>query len=177
MAENTTIARPYAEAVFDLARGAGQLAQWSEALERLAQVAGHPQVAPTLNDPALSDEQRVGFFLSLAGEAAVDVRGFLATLAYNGRLGVLPEIRTLFEALKNASEGVVQARIETAYPLAEADLQGLIAGLERRFSSRVQAQVEVDPALIGGVRIRVGDEVIESSVRSKLSAMSASLTA
>ena len=177
MAEVTTIARPYAEAVFDLARAGGLLEQWSKALARLATVAVHPDVAPVLGDPRLTDSQVVELILAAAGDVGVDCRNFVATLAHHGRLAALPQVHILFDALKDDSEGVIQAEVRSAFALSAEDLQSLVAGLERRFRRKVDARVEIDPSLIGGVRIGVGDEVIDSSVRGKLAAMRSALVA
>jgi F-type H+-transporting ATPase subunit delta len=177
MAELATIARPYAEAVFELASQSGSLDKWSAMLSRLAQAAVHPSVTPLIGNPRVSDAQLVDLFMSLGGEEVSGARNFVAALAENRRLAALPQLRELFEALKNTREGVVEAEIATAFPLSQADLDGLISGLERRFKRRVQPSVHTDESLIGGVRIRVGDEVIDSSVRGRLAAMSSALTA
>jgi F-type H+-transporting ATPase subunit delta len=97
-------------------------------------------------------------------------------LIENGRLATLPEIRELYEELKNAREGVVEALITSAYPLDSGQLSTLVAELEQRFKRKVRPQVNVDAALIGGVRMQVGDEVIDGSVRGKLAAMAVALT-
>jgi F-type H+-transporting ATPase subunit delta len=177
MAEPATIARPYAEAVFELASQADALDQWSAMLSRLAQAVVDPAVTPLIGNPRVSDAQLVDLFLSLGGEEVAGERKFLATLAENGRLAALPQLREQFEELKNDREGVVDAEIATAFPLSQADLDGLVAGLERRFKRKVNPTVHADESLIGGVRIRVGDEVIDSSVRGRLAAMRYALTA
>jgi F-type H+-transporting ATPase subunit delta len=177
MAEPATVARPYAEAVFELASQTHALDQWSAALARLAQAAVDPAVTPLIGNPRITDAQLVDLFMGIGGEEIGGVRKFLAALAENGRLAALPQLREQFEELKNASEGVVEAEIATAFPLSQADLDGLVAGLERRFKRKVNTSVRVDESLIGGVRIRVGDEVIDSSVRGRLAAMRSALTA
>ena len=176
MAEVNTIARPYAEAVFELADKSGKLGEWADALARLAEVAAHSEVLAVIGNPNVSDEQRVELFMSTAGEATPGTRNFVQTLAENERLAALPQICNLFEQLKNEREGLVQAEVASAYALTDAELAELVAGLEKRFKRKVQASVRIDPELIGGVRIAVGDEVIDSSIRGKLAAMNASLT-
>jgi F-type H+-transporting ATPase subunit delta len=176
VAEPITIARPYAEAVFELAEQAGALAQWSRSLEVMARVAQHPDMLMLIGDPKVSDEQRAQIFLELCGEGVTpEARNFVALLLANNRLALLPEIRELFEQQKNDREGVVEAQISSAFPLDDEQLRSLVGDLERRFSRRVNPHVTVDRELLGGVKVAVGDTVIDGSVRGKLAAMSAAL--
>ncbi|MDR2259410.1 MAG: F0F1 ATP synthase subunit delta [Azoarcus sp.] len=175
MAENVTIARPYADAAFELARGAGALGPWSEALDRLAIVMADPAMLACVTDPKLSAERLCELVLEVAGELSAEQRNFVRVLVDNERLHVLPEIRDLFAVLKNAHEGVLEAKITSAFPLDDASLASLKADLEARFKARINTAVAVDPELIGGVRIAIGDEVIDASVRGKLASMAATL--
>lgn len=175
MAENVTIARPYADAAFELARGAGALGPWSDALDRLASVAADSNMRACINDPKLSADQLVKLVLDVAGTLSADQQNFVRVLVDNERLQVLPEIRDLFVALKNEHEGVLEADIASAFPLDDATLTSLKSDLEARFKAKLNVQVHIDPALIGGVRIAVGDEVIDASVRGKLANMAAAL--
>lgn len=181
MAEPTTIARPYAEAVFKLAQQGGQLEQWSQTLAKLASIAAHPDMAGLIADPKLTDRQRVDTVLGVLGSGRPgsdrpgEVDSFVQLLAENNRLGLLPEIQTRFEHYKNDVEGVIDARIETAFPLDDGQLQTLTADLERRFQRRISPQISVVPDLIGGVKIVVGDTVIDGSVRGRLAGMTAAL--
>lgn len=175
MAENVTIARPYADAAFQLARGADALGPWSEALDRLAAVAADPTMRACINDPKLSADQLAKLVLDVAGTLSADQQNFVRVLVDNERLQVLPEIRDLFVALKNEHEGVLEAEIASAFPLDDATLTSLKSDLEARFKARLNVQVHIDPELIGGVRIAVGDEVIDASVRGKLANMAAAL--
>lgn len=176
MAEIMTIARPYAEAVYEQARDTGRLDQWSAALGTLAAAAQTPELLRLLGDPRVSDRQLFDLLpLSGAGEIEAEVRNFVQLLIGNRRLALLPQIRALYEALKHAHEGVVDASIVSAFPLDEAQLRDLIATLEARFKLKVNAEVGVDATLIGGTTIQVGDAVIDASVRGKLAAMSAEL--
>ena len=176
MAEVTTIARPYAEAAFSLADQSGSLAKWSALLGRMAQVSADPAVQSLLGNPKVTDAQLVELFMSIGGTDVVEGRSFAKTLAENGRLAALPQIHELFEQLKNEREGVVDADIASAFALGEADLAGIVPALEKRFKRKIQPHVRIDPELIGGVRITVGDEVIDSSIRGRLAAMQNSLT-
>ncbi|MBC9073185.1 F0F1 ATP synthase subunit delta [Thauera sp. CAU 1555] len=176
MAENVTIARPYADAAFELARGAGALGPWSEALDRLAAIAADPQMRDCIADPKLTDDQLIQLVLGLAGEGlSAELQNFVRVLVTNERLQLLPEIRDLFVQLKNEHEGVQEAQIASAFPLDDATLTNLKSDLEARFKTKLNVQVSVDPELIGGVRIAIGDEVIDASVRGKLANMAAAL--
>lgn len=175
MAESITLARPYAEAAFELARDRNALAAWQDVLARLAMVAKDERVHDVVNNPKVGPEQLTQFFVDLVGNLSEEQRNFVRTLVDNERLVVLPEIYALFVGLKNRYEGVKQAHITSAFPLDEATLKQLVAELEPRFKCKLQTTVSVDPELIGGVRIAVGDEVIDASVRGKLATMAAAL--
>jgi len=176
MAENVTVARPYADAAFELARGAGALGPWSEALGRMAAVAADPSMRACINDPKLSEEQLYSLFLDVSGNGLTpELQKFVRVLVDNERLQLLPEIRDLFVDYKNEHEGVLEAEIASAFPLDDAALTRLKADLEQRFKKQLQVKVSLDPELIGGVRITVGDEVIDASVRGKLANMAAAL--
>jgi F-type H+-transporting ATPase subunit delta len=178
MAEIATLARPYAEAVFRLADAGGTLAAWSGTLRSLAQAAAHPDMQECMSKYDLTQAQLQGLFLSLTpGEMSAEAKNFVQLLIQNDRLAVLPEIYALFEDLKNEREGVVDAQIATAFELEGGQLAGLVADLERRFKRKINPQVSIDRELIGGVRVVVGDEVIDGSVRGKLNAMAAGLLA
>jgi F-type H+-transporting ATPase subunit delta len=180
MAENVTLARPYAEAAFQLARTGNALSAWSDVLDRLAAVAARPEMEECIGNPRLNPVQLADLCLAVAASGAkpewsADQRNFVRVLADNERLGVLPEIRELFDQLKHGQEGVKEAEITSAFALDDATLKTLVADLERKFGCRIQASVKVDAELIGGVRIAVGDEVVDASVRGKLAAMATAL--
>ncbi|MFN3984662.1 MAG: F0F1 ATP synthase subunit delta [Rhodocyclaceae bacterium] len=176
MAENVTIARPYAEAAFELARGADALAPWSEALDRLSAIVADTSMQACISDPNLSQDQLIRLVLDVAGEGLVpEQQNFVRVLVENDRLQVLPEIRDLFVDKKNGFEGVKEADIASAFPIDDASLANLKSDLEARFKARINVTVRIDPELIGGVRIAVGDEVIDASVRGKLANMAAAL--
>lgn len=177
MAELATIARPYAEALFRVAK-TGDLAIWSDLVSEMAQVGGHPDVKAFANNPKLTDQQVAETFQSLLkSNLGPEAKNFIQMLVENGRLTLLPEIGTQFQVLKNAQEGSADAEITSAFALSDAQVNDLVATLEKKFGRKLNPTVIVDPSLIGGVRVSVGDEVLDTSVRSKLQQMHAALTA
>jgi F-type H+-transporting ATPase subunit delta len=176
MAELATLARPYAEAVFKLADEETRLSDWSGWLRTMAQVAANADMQACIGNPQVSAGQLYELFLAACkAELPAEARNFAQVLVHNRRLEVLPEIRGQFEALKLEREGVVDADIASAFPLDDGQVAALVADLERKFKRKVSPHVTVDKALIGGVRIAVGDEVIDGSVRSKLAAMATAI--
>lgn len=175
MAENVTVARPYAEAAFELAKADGALAAWQTALQRMAIAAADAQMLECVADPRLSPAALAELFLGVAGALTTEQVGFVNVLVDNRRLGVLPEISTLFGELKNTHEGTHNAVVSSAFPLDAAQLAKLVADLEQKLGFKIEATVELAPELIGGVRIALGDQVIDASVRGKLNAMAVSL--
>ena len=176
MAESVTIARPYAQAVFRLARESRTLAAWSDRLQRLAAVAQDAEMAQVVGNPKFSAKQVADLFVSLSGEPGnQELASFVGILAENERLDVLTQIQEIYEQLKSAEEGVKDAVVTSAYPLDGAQLTNLMSQLETHFGSKLQPHVEVDAALIGGVKVAVGDQVLDASVRGKLEAMATAL--
>ena len=176
MAEAVTIARPYAEAAFAFADAGGTLAKWAQALETMAGVAAHRDMRAAIGNPGLTDEQLYGLFAGLCGDGlTAEMQNFVHVLIENNRLTLAPEIHEIFLELKNEREGVVEAVVESAFPLDAAQTAALTAELERRYRRKVKSQVTVNKELIGGVRVQVGDEVIDSSVRGQLAMMAGAL--
>ena len=176
MAENVTIARPYADAAFKLAEAGNALGAWSDALDRLAAVAADGQMQECIANPGVSVASLKQLMLDVAGSGlSAEQQNFIQVLAENERLGVLPEIRDLFTSLKNGAEGTKEAIIQSAFELDGAARAQLVADLEQRFGCKIKATVVVEPDLIGGVRIAVGDQVIDDSVRGKLASMATAL--
>jgi len=176
MAELTTIARPYAEAAFRIAREENALPVWSQMLRFLSDVAADPQAAGALDNPKLTAADKTALLLSIGGERLdATGRSFVRVLVEADRVAVLPQIRALFETLKNDADGVAKARIESAFPLTDAQTAELKAALEKRFGRKIEATVNVDPALGGGARITVGDTVIDGTIEAQLAAMATQL--
>jgi F-type H+-transporting ATPase subunit delta len=175
MAELATIARPYAEALFRVAKS-GNLGAWSKLLSEMAQVASHPDVKEFAGNPKVSDKQVSDTFLSLLrSDVNPEARNFIGMLAENGRLTLLPEIAEQFHVLKNAQEGAADAEITSAFEMSDAQVKDLVATLEKKFGRKLNPAVTIDPSLIGGVRVTVGDEVLDTSVRAKLQKMHTAL--
>jgi F-type H+-transporting ATPase subunit delta len=176
MADLATIARPYAEALSSTAKPE-EMGAWSEQLNTFAQMASSPDVALLANNPNVSQEQLSGLLLaSVKSEVSPAIQKFMTLLTMNHRVAALPEIAKQFEELKNAKEGSAEARITSAFPMSEQEVNALISALTKRFGNRtLKATIEVEPELIGGVRVQVGDEVLDTSVKSRLEAMQAAL--
>jgi F-type H+-transporting ATPase subunit delta len=176
MAEPSTVARPYAEAAFRLADEAGALGSWSEMLAALALVAADERVRLAVADPNLSEAQAAGVFIGiLAGKLTGEAENFVRVLAANGRLELLPEIRAQFEALKNEREGVLEAELHSAFELSKAQVADLEQRLERKTGRKIRTRLHIDKDLIAGVRIVLGDKVIDGSARAQLGALEAAL--
>lgn len=178
MAERITVARPYADAAFALAREQDALAPWNEALRLAETIATDAQMADALANPKLNAAEKSALFLTVTGDRlGGETRNFIRILVDADRIELLPEIRQLFETLRNEAEGVARTTIETAQPLNDAQLADLTKALAKRFGKRIEASTAVVPELIGGARITVGDAVIDGSVRGKLDAMRNALIA
>ena len=179
MAEPITVARPYAEAAFRLALEGEStgLERWSDTLAMLDAVVTDENVASRIGDPNIDEQALEGLILGTLGEG-VDGHGrnLVQVLIHNGRLDVVPHIRTHFEALRREHEGMLEARIISALPMDDEQVRPLLDALEQKFGRKVNAQVEVDPELIGGARIVVGDKVIDATVRGRLDQMAAALS-
>ena len=177
MAELATVARPYAEALF---RGAqtGALYSWSGIVAELAQIGANPDVQAFASNPNVKPAQLAETIASLVkSPLGAEAHNFIAMLAENGRIALLPEIGTQFTVLKNAQQGAADAIVYSAFDLSADQLNPLVASLEKKFGRKLNPTVEVDPSLIGGVRVVVGDEVLDTSVRAKLQQMHAALVA
>jgi F-type H+-transporting ATPase subunit delta len=184
MADNNTIARPYAQAVFELANEAGELEAWSESLDLARALMESGEVVGYLGDPAFSDAQRLEFLTGLfqrAGAGKLDGKdrqgtNFLKLLLENDRLGVLPEIAAHFGVLRARIENVVDVMVTSASPLSE-ELRGRISrALRERLGREIKLESEIDASLIGGAVIRAGDVVIDGSLRARLDGLANALT-
>ncbi len=176
MAELATIARPYAEALFKAtSKDLNGAAVWVDALSAVAQNAQLQQFA---DSPKATTDQ---VFDLIAGVAKVDLpdaaKNFLRTVIENGRLSALPEMATQFRALKNAQSGSSDAVVHSAFPIDGSALAELTVTLEKQFKRKLNLSVVLQPELIGGIRVVVGDEVLDTSVKARLEQMKVALTA
>ena len=176
MAELATIARPYAEALYKAA--AGQGAGLVEQLSALATVAGNEQLRQFADSPKALGSQ-VYDVLTGAAKQSLDseVSNLLGAVIDNGRLAALPEIALQFKALVNAQSGTSDATIYSAFAIDDGALGDVVTALERRFGRKLNARVVIDAELIGGIRVVVGDEVLDTSVKARLEQMKVALTA
>ncbi|OAM51989.1 ATP synthase F1 subunit delta [Methylovorus sp. MM2] len=169
MAEAITIARPYASAVFRLAKEKKSLAAWSGELALLAAIASNEQIKLSIDDPKLDAVELEALILKIAegklGEQAVNL---VKVLVEYGRLALLPEIAAAYEDLKAQDEGTLEAEITAAAKPTDAQVKTVVKQLEARFGKKIEAQIKLDPQIIGGIKIVVGDTVIDASVRGQL---------
>ncbi|MFT3954602.1 MAG: F0F1 ATP synthase subunit delta [Piscinibacter sp.] len=177
MAELATIARPYAEALFK-AIAPSDAAAVSEQVSALAAVAANEQVRQFADNPKVSAEQVFELITTAAKAFLGDgAKNLLRTVIDNGRLAALPEVAAQFHALVNARSGVSDATIHSAFAIDAAQLQQVVASLEKRFGRKLNPSVVVDASLIGGIRVVVGDEVLDTSVQARLEQMKVALSA
>ena len=176
MAELATIARPYAEALFEASRG--DLPGTQHWLDALAAAADEPQLLQFAANPKVNAAQVLQVVTSVLDKPLPD-RGanFLRTVVENDRLAALPSVAKQFRELANEQGGRSDAVIYSAFPISDADLAALKAVLEKRFGRALETSVHIDPELIGGVRVVVGDEVLDTSVKARLQQMKSALTA
>ena len=178
MADKTTIARPYAKAAFEEARGENRLGPWSDSLHVAATVVTDPRVEALLGNPRVTSTELAQLVLDIAGpQLGEHGANFVRTLAENHRLAYLPEISTLFDELKDEVEKIVDVTVTSAAPLDATQRQTLTAALERKLKRGIRMQCHTDPALIGGAVLQAGDLVIDGSLRTQLNRITYELTA
>ncbi len=177
MAELATIARPYAEALFQVAVK-GDLKQSAEQLQAVADVAANEQLRQFADSPKTAAQQVFDMITTVVKTPlSPSISNLLRTVIDNGRLAALPEVAQQFHVLVNARSGVSDALVYSAFPIAAGQLAEVVASLEKRFGRKLNASVQVEPELIGGIRVVVGDEVLDTSVKARLEQMKVALTA
>ncbi|MGB2833675.1 MAG: F0F1 ATP synthase subunit delta [Methylotenera sp.] len=178
MAEISTIARPYAVAAFNLGKETKSLAKWSEMLGLAAAVASDTQMQAYIQDPKVISSELQSTFLKVCGDKLNEQgQNLIKVLVEYNRMSILPAISSAFEALKAQAEGVLDAQIIAAAKPSEAEVKDLVKRLEVKFGKKIEANVSVDAALIGGIKIIVGDTVIDASVKGQLQSLAYTLSA
>ena len=176
MSESSNIARPYAQAVFELARDSNRFDEWSDSLNTLCEIVSHPDVAALINDPRITREQVLGIMLDVGGDGLDEqTRNLIRILGHYRRLASIPSIARQFESLRAQEEGIIEAELETAFEIDEEHKSSLISALQDRLGQKVRLSSSTNPDLLGGVVIRAGDWVIDGSVRARLEKLSSSL--
>ncbi|MCW8828037.1 MAG: F0F1 ATP synthase subunit delta [Gammaproteobacteria bacterium] len=176
MAENITIARPYAQAIFSLAQEQGDLKGWSEMLQFAAAVAADEDMVAIIDSPRFDSDQLANLFIEICGEKLNAAgKNMIRVLAENDRLSVLPEVAELFEAERAAIEGTIVAEVTSATALNEAQQRSIADALKKRLGRDVTLECQIDESLLGGAIIRAGDVVIDGSVVAKLEKLTAAL--
>lgn len=163
------VARPYARAAFEFANQQQQIPHWMSMLQVLTSICNDPKIGQALRSPALDEPAKVALILDIAGDIIDEsCKNLVRVIAENKRLRAIPEICRQFHGLQEAAVNIVEAEVTTARPLNDALMQQLVAALESRTKAKVELHHHVDPALLGGLRIRIGDEVIDNSIQGKL---------
>lgn len=176
MAEKTTIARPYAQAVFALAQSRKELPRWSEMLQLAATVAADGRVGSLIGNPRVSKDDLTKLLLGICGDKlSKEAQNLIHVLVENDRLDVLTEIAGLYEVYRAEAERTVEAQVISAFPVNAAQQQQIIAGLKKRLGREVTLSCETDKDLLGGAIIRAGDLVIDGSVTGQLAKLQVAL--
>ena len=177
MAEIATVARPYAEATFRTALEKNALSPVAESLALVAAVARDEQMHSVLLNPRVSAQQKKEIFEAAAGGRLDEItRRLLSILVDAHRETLIGSIAEQFEELKHEHEKILRARITSAQPLSDQQRDDIVTALEKRYGKKVEADLDVDPQLLGGARVQIGDQVIHASVRDALAQMAAALT-
>ncbi len=176
MSESSSIARPYAQAVFDLAKETGRFDDWSQHLALLTEVADHPDFASLVADPRITRDQVLSIVLEITGDKLDDqAQNFVKILSHYRRLSALPLITRQYESLRAEDEGIVEAELEAAYELDNEQKAQLIEALQTRLGRKVRLTSQVNEDLVGGAVVRAGDWVIDGSIRAQLDKLASSL--
>ena len=176
MAEKSTIARPYAQAAFDIAKNKSDLKGWSDMLQLTAAVVSDEQISNFIGNPQVSKDVLVDLVLKVCGNNLnTEGQNFIRVLAGNNRLNVLAEISALYEAHRADAERTVEAEVTSAFPLTDAQQQTLTTALKQKLGREISLTVQTDESLIGGAIVRAGDMVIDGSVTGHLEKLAQAL--
>lgn len=176
MAETQTLARPYADAVFEIAESQGTLDEWSQALAALAAIVSNEDAAALMDNPEIADDRLAQTVIEVAGSDLNEgATNLVRLLIENDRLSLVPSIATLFERQKADAEHRVDVQVTSAVEFSEAQRDALAKSLEKRLDRTVRLTFEQDDNVIGGAVIRAGDLIIDGSLRAQLERMRQSL--
>ena len=175
MADMSTVARPYARAIFELARGdqgGKSLDTWAERLAFWAAVVSSPEMAQRLEDPSITRHQQAEMLEAVVADGNEDEgRNVIRLLAENDRIALIPDIFLLYEGFRSEAQGEIEATVRTAFPLSEAQQSNIVEALSKRLDRKVRLQMVIDEDLIGGAVIQAGDLVIDGSLRGRVEKM------
>ena len=178
MAERINTARPYAKAIFALARNTNTLAPVAATLTRAAEVVADPRVHALLGSPHVTPAQLAGFVTEVVGPTLDENgRNFISLLAANRRLGLLPEIAALFELMKSELENAVDVEVVAASEPTKEQLARFAESLQKKLGRSVRLRTKVDGSLIGGAVLKAGDLVIDGSIKGRLERLAVEMTA
>jgi F-type H+-transporting ATPase subunit delta len=175
VAASDILARRYAEAYFDLARDAGKIDAYGDDLARAAELLEQPPVAEAMRNPRVPVHDRIRLILDLTDGLAQPTRNLLHLLVERGRAGIVPAVLESYRELADQASGITRVQVTSAVPLDTALEQSIRDTLGRTLGGRIQTTVRQDPAIIGGLIIRIGDRVIDGSLRTRLQQLRAAL--
>lgn len=176
MAENSTIARPYAQAAFDIANEKSDLKSWSDMLQLIAAVASDAVLSDMISNPSIEREKIVEIIVDVCGDNLNDLaKNFVKVLADNGRLNVATEIALGFEEHRAEAEKTVEAEVTSAFPLSDAQIKSMTEALKKRLGREVTLNTSIDESIVGGAIIRAGDLMIDGSVSGQLDKLATTL--
>ncbi len=169
MAENSTIARPYAQAAFDIAQEKGDLKSWSDMLQLIAAVSSDAVMGDMIGNPSIEREKITEIIVDVCGDNLNDMaKNFVKVLAENGRLNVATEIAQSYEVHRAEAEKTVEAEVTSAFPLSDTQIKSVSDALKKRLGREVNLVTKIDESIVGGAIIRAGDLVIDGSVNGQL---------
>jgi len=176
MAENSTIARPYAQAAFDIANEKSDLKNWSDMLHNIAAVTSDALMSDMISNPSIEREKIVDVIVDVCGDNLNDLaKNFVKVLADNGRLNVAEEIAQAYEEHRAEAEKTVEAEVTSAFPLSDAQIKSMAEALKKRLGREVTLKTNVDETIVGGAIIRAGDLMIDGSVSGRLEKLATTL--
>lgn len=172
MADDSTLARPYAKAIFETARDSGRFDDWSGRLAFWAALVSNPEMSQRLDAPGLTDQDRADLIVTVIGDEIDDEsRNIIRLLADNDRLAIIPDVQQLYETLRAEAEGEIEATVTSAFELGDDQRERIADALGKRLNRKVRIVSHVDKDLIGGAIIRAGDLVIDGSLRGRVEKM------